>query len=396
MGTPTTHRTAPVTVRKAVADARTMSVSAVLTFPTIDLAGDYVQPAGLDFASHRADPWVDLEHTGHRVGWARKSLSRPGGEYGVTFRDLDIDGTTHRLPVGTTWFDPSDRVQAQTFALVERDALPGVSLEFRPVPGFCKSLGRSPLERRDAYEFLRADVVRWTHCATPVNAGALTVTKSLAAADPLLSVLSSGRVGSEPLHPVILKSLSQYAPPKRSAVVGGFDPQPVRKAMDETATAYDETNPEAAAPEPTEDAGPPNNGVDAKYKLAQDLMDAVAAYQSAMNSSDSPELHKLAAKFAAKISAVAEEVKGTADKHDAKLEAMKGGADEPAESEGDDEAEVDMDADEDGVLKAVRPVYRKSLKVHKAKRFSKNDLAAAELTELKKAFKALTKKVAQL
>lgn len=389
MSLPGTIRTRPPTIRKAQANAREMSVTAVLTAPGVDLAGDIVHPQGLDFAEHRAAPWNDLEHNGNPVGWARKSLSQPGAPYGVRF--LDLDGM--RLPVGTTWFDPSDRLSSQVFALCERDALPGVSVEFRPLPGLFKSLGEPARIPRtwpkDACEFFKVSVVRWTHCARPVNEGALTVTKSLAATDPLLSILSAGRVGSEQLHPVITKSLAQYLPPRRLVRV--------EKAMDENETVYDDAAPEVASPEPEEmpeDDGMPNNGVDAKYKLAQDLLDAADAYSAAMDSSDSPELHKLCAKFCAKINAIAEEIKGAADSHDSKLQAMKGGEDEPAEAE--EPAEVDMDTDDEGVLKAVRPVYRKSLKKARGKRFSKSEIATAEVAELKKSLAKLTKKVAQL
>jgi hypothetical protein len=235
------YRTRHAVVRKAVADTRTLSVKAALTFPLYDLAGDWVEPSGCDFSSHRRDPWVDLEHTGRRVGWARKSLSAAGSPYSVELSTQTLDdGTRCTLPFGTTYFDPSDRVSSQVFALVAQDALPGVSLEFRPVPGFCKSLGRrSPLEARDAMRFDRADVVRWTHCATPVNAGALTVVKSLRSPVPpeLAKVLSDNRVAGEVLCEPIRKALAAYTTPRKAIVAGGFSAV-VMKAREPYQGAY--------------------------------------------------------------------------------------------------------------------------------------------------------------
>ena len=41
-----TYRTRHAVVRKAVADTRTLSVKAALTYPLYDLAGDWVEPSG--------------------------------------------------------------------------------------------------------------------------------------------------------------------------------------------------------------------------------------------------------------------------------------------------------------------------------------------------------------
>lgn len=375
-----THRTAYATFKKAAVDTRELKVEAVLSYPVVDLAGDFVHADGLNFAIHEAAPWVDLEHNGQPVGWARKSLSVAGDRYAVRYGTFEVAGTQHRLPVGTSYFDPDNRLQSQIFALCERDTLPGVSLEFHPVKGYAKALGKSPLENRPAYEFLKADVVRWTHCATPVCQGALTITKS-ASQDKLASILSAKRIGNEQLHPTIYKALSKYLPARKS-VVGGFDTE--KKAMDDDETKYDDAIAETPAPGGDDDmtAGddaPPLNGVDALYQKVQALLDAADALEQDIQSSDSPELRKAAEKFCAKCRAMAEEVKSVADKHDAKLNGNKEASSE--EPDGDEpegeEAEPDMSTDEDGTLKAVRPCYRKSLKAARVKRFAKADLEKA-------------------
>lgn len=384
-------RRTPTTVyRKAEAHASDLSVTAVLTTFAVDKAGDLVHPSGLSFKSHIAAPWVDLEHNGTTAGWARKSLSRPGGSYGLAWGDFGVDG---RLPVGTTWFDPSDPFQSQVFALVERDALPGVSLEFRPVDGFYKAIGRSELEGRPAYEFFKADVVRWTHCARPVNDGAWTVTKSHAP-DPLLSILSAGRLpGGEQLHPTVKKALAPYAPKRRVF-------RTVEKSMnDEAETVYDdapEATPGDAVPEAAPGAeAPAGGGIAALYTHAQTLIDACEQLASDMMSSDSPELRKFGEKLKAKGEALAEEAKAMADKHDAKLNGG-GGGDETPEADGDDApADVDMDTDDEGVLKAMRPVYRKAVKARRGRRFSKAEALAAVRRESSAADKAAAAELAR-
>jgi len=215
------------------ADTRRLSVESVLTFPTHDLAGDWVVPEGLDFSLHEQDPSIDLEHArthikGYPVAWARESLGKPGAPYAVEMVPLNCAGEGepeewHTLPVGTSYFDPSDRIGSQTFALVEQGALPAVSLEFQTVPGAFTPLGRSPLENRPAYHFEKASVLKWTLCAVPVNPGALHVAKSVSLVPlSLAQVLQDGRVNVggrwEPLHPVIRKALSGTAAAPRMQI----------------------------------------------------------------------------------------------------------------------------------------------------------------------------------
>jgi hypothetical protein len=355
------HRRRPQVVRKARADTRDLSVTAVLTWPGPDLVGDVVRPAGLDFSGHATDPWNDLEHNGQCVGWARKSLSRPGGPYGLEW--LTIEG--HRLPVGTTWFDPSDALSAQVFGLVAEDALPGVSLEFVPVRR--KALGPGP--HGTAYAYDAARVVRWCHCARPVNEGA-TVAKSASAGpratDKLLSVLSAGRLGSEPLHPTITKAFAEYLPPKRLVRV--------EKAMDEMTTAYDDQTPPAEpAPEPEPEADAGGSATEmAANNFAQGLTDLCAAARSEAEGGEHVKGRKKLAKLIADVESYVEDaVKiGMEVKKDLASVSLDEPADdaEPAEPE---VSEDDLQPDADGTLKCFSPSVKKALKRYTLKTIEK-------------------------
>lgn len=401
-------------------DTKKLSVTSVLTYPVEDRAGDVVNPDGGDWREHKARPWVGLEHLrwhatepntaglmGQRgittrpvvVAWARESLSQPGAPHAVALKAIELDGRTHHLPVGTSYFDPSDELSAQTFRLIEEDALPGVSLEFRPDPVH-KSVrhARSPLERRPSYDFDKWGALAWVHCAVPVNPGATVCKSVLAATDKLAGVLGAGRIGSEPLHPVLFKALSRYLPePTRTTVrieakAMNPDEQTPETAYDAADTDGDGTVDSQDAPA---DGGKPLNGVEAFYSKVQRLMDSNAELLSDMEASDSPELRAAAKKVCDKVCKIAEWAKGVADKHDAKLsgkapEADAGeeedDADETEPEEGDDDA--DMETDDDKTLKAVRPCYRpKLLAVHKAMlaarvvRVTKAQVAAAPTVE---------------
>lgn len=386
-------------VFKASVDTRELTSTAVLSYPTPDLAGDIVVPEGLDFGRHMADPRVDLEHRRDpdfgdaTVGWARTSLGKSGGLYTVRRVPLEChDGRTRELPVGTTHFDPKDKLQQQAFALVERDVLPAVSLEFIPDMRVAKSLGPSPLEPRDAYEFPRARVVTYTLCAKGVCPEAV-VAKS--AYDPLRSVLSANRVGGEELHPTIRKALSHYLPGKPQLVRSGFVAE---KAMDEELTPVPDM-PLDDAPEeetPEESPAPAVNGIAAVYAMAEAILAACEQAKAAMENSDSAEVIKDIAKLCADAEKFAEKVKASGDKHDAKLQAAKGGKggeeDEPLPEESDD-YEPDMETDEEGALKSVRAAYKPVLKACRVKRYSLAEIAKAE--RLKAEQEQAKKKVAE-
>ena len=376
-------------VFKASVDTRELTSTAVLSYPTPDLAGDVVVPEGLDFGRHMADPRVDLEHRRDpdfgdaTVGWARTTLDKPGGLYTVRSVPLEChDGRVRNLPVGTTHFDPSDRLQSQAFALVERDVLPAVSLEFVPDMRFAKSLGPSPLEPRDAFEFRRARVEVYTLCAAGVCREAL-VAKSVY--DPLRSVLSANRVGGEELHPTIKKALSHYLPGKPRVVRSGFVAE---KAMDEELTPVPDM-PDEVPEDVPEDSAPAVNGITAIYAHVEALQAACEQLERDAETSDSAEIVKEIHKLCEAGRALAEKAKAVGDKHDAKLQAAKGGKgggeeeDEPLPEESED-YEPDMETDEEGALKSVRAAYKPVLKACRVKRYSLAEIQKAERMKAEK------------
>lgn len=392
MAAPALHRSTPLAVPavlKSVADAKELSVVGPLTYPGIDRAGDIVRPAGLDFTSHRRSPWVDLEHgrepgvADAPVGWCRKSLSRPGGDYGVFWSTVDVPGHgACRLPFARTYFDPSDRLQSQVFALYERGALTGYSLEFRPV--VAKAIGWSALDRRQAMDFQEADVVRYTCCAVPVCPGALVaedglVRKSLLGQvpAPLLKILSDNRLGTESLHPVITKA---FAPLNSKRAVAR-----VEKAMEEEtpATVYDDEAPDVTQPEETDEGASPT--AQALYDAAQMLADACETLRSAVETSEHKAGKKKAQGLCDAIDALAAKATGIGDM----IHADVSGDDDMDEDDEEPEVEPEEtkpDGDDDGVMKAFaaphRRVYRKAVKRFKVAEILKGAEPTKEDPEL--------------
>lgn len=390
-------------VFKASKDSKALTSTALLSYPEPDLAGDIVLPEGMDFSRHMADPRVDIEHRRDpdfgdaTVGWARTTCKARGGFYTVRPVDLDCDGTPRPLPVATTHFDPSNRLEMQAFALVERDILPAVSVEFVPDMTVAKAIGWSDLERRKAYEFGRVHVVRYTLCRKGVCPSAL-VAKS--AYDPLAAVLSAGRIGSEPLHDTIKKALAPLVSSGKSstvtvpATVGknmdpyGSDPAPVDAPVD------------APADDVTDDAMPVN-GISAIYAHVEALLSECDQLEQALEATDSVKIIRDLKSMCEDTRARAEKFKGIADKHDAELQAAKGKGEtdkeDKPESESESESEEsdtppDVERDKEGGLKAVRWPYKPILKACRAQRYS---LAQIQKAEREKAAKEAAAQKAQ-
>lgn len=389
-----------------------MCVRSVLSWPYPDLAGDVVELDGLDFTPHERTCEIDLEHgrthlKAYPVAWARESLSQPGAPYAVerVFMNLAGPGEEdefHNVPIGTSYFDPSDRISSQTFALVEQGALPAVSLEFRMVPGCFKALRPSPLEPRYAYQFSKALVDRWTVCAVPVNGGAMhleddTVHKSVAVPPTLAKILLDRRVSVggvfETLHERLYKALAAHAQPRTTTVRVekaamepdddemnyGDDGFPAESGTDADLTPEMDTDVEG-------DMGAPAKPtVQAHYDAAQSILDIIDKAEMDLQSSEHVKGKAFMTKKLEALRKLAEELKGMGDKIDAELsgkmddeagpdgdedgeEPSDDDGDAPGDDEADDEGDddkpfkkADISRDASGVLAKVRPVYKAAL-----------------------------------
>lgn len=357
-------------LRKSI-DSDNLCVTAVLTFPVKDLAGDFVHPRGCDFREHELKPDVDVEHSRTRE-FGNLSIAKcvhPDGSYAVTYRNLTLDdGAKHYLPVATSYFNKSSKPSMQVFRMISDDVLPGVSLEFKALS--CRELGPSPLENRPAYEFEKISVVKYTHCAIPVNPGALTVTKSI---DLLIPIVQSGRIGGEAVDPTLLgvlrKSVARYTPKRVLVSVG--------KAMD-----YEDPAPAPEATEPEPAGGPPTAA--AAYGIAQAIKDAIEAGKQQLEASEHKAGKKKILARLEKLEAEVETLMGIGDQVSDDLD--ESGDDGDGMDEEPDEVEDDAtDTDDDGVMKAFtnpkRLWVRKSILAAHIKRFSKADVEAAETAD---------------
>lgn len=392
----------PSTVfQKAAVDASKMNVESVLTYPVHDLDGDYVNPIGGNFAEHATDPWVDLEHNGFPHGWARESLEDPSAPYSVVLKSLTIENKTHILPVGTTWFDPKDRIQAQTFAMIERDMLPGVSLEFTKSPlaepRILKTV--SPINGRKSLHFDVWECHRWTHCRQPVNPGAQTVTKAVT--DALIVALQTKKVGDEAMHPTLFKSLSHYLPAAGKGAKKTTVTVPETKAMPVDAdptqqppTDYD-SPPDSSADADEAGQGDMDGGdeggdepkatptAQSAYDFAQQIKDLCEQTLDAIKDGEHVQGKKALMKLCEKIDAIAEDAVGVGDKvakdvagkGDMKPDDEGGGGDGGGEGD-EEEPDTEPDDEDDGVMKCMsaphRKVYRKAIK-----RFTAREVQAA-------------------
>lgn len=389
-------------IAKARVDASRLSVVAPLTYPCVDLDGDYVAPDGGNFDPHKsAGAWVGLEHWRYRkglrteivqpddplagrpviVGYARESLDDPDGEYAVELKQFNIKGIgAVALPVGTTYYDPDNKLSAQVFALIEREALPGVSLEFDAPDGYkptvlqAKSL-RNP--DRPAWRFDKWNCHGWVNCARPVNPGALVAKSQVN--DKLKSILSVGKIGTETVHPMLFKAFAAHVPaPNRSTVR-------VEKAMDEPTnafddpTVYDDAHDELSG----EEEGTPT--AQAAYDAAQMLVDVCERIKDGLKKSEHVQGKKQLMKLCDQVEAMAEKFIATGDKVTSDVCMGENATGEL--SEDDDEVEEGAtepdEEDPDKAMKAFRAPHRKIYRKSLIRPFTRQQIADAPVIQLK-------------
>lgn len=405
---------------KAVDEAR-MSVTAILTYPIVDLAGDYIEPSGGRYERHKAFPWCGLEHyrlkKGTRdelvypddpdagrpliSGWLRESLSDsdgydPAKHYTVKTREFSIKGQKHLLPVGTIYYDRDNKLSNQVFAMVRQDALPAVSLELAAPSGYRPKVlkAQSPLEpHRPAWHYERWDMSGLVNCARPVNPGAL-VSKSIHD-DALASILDRRKIvtdqgTTEELHPLILKSLTRYIPDaKPSKVVGGFTAEKAMPAPPQLDNQMGDTTPDepsvyddAHDDEMDNQQGTPTAQV--AYDGAQMVMDVVTHLEERLQKSEHVSGRKEMMNLLEELRAFAEKSIGVGDKVTADVSRGDDATGNLDDVDEPDIEEDDTEPDEDDPEKRMkahraphRKVYFKSIK-----RFTAAEIAAAPVVEL--------------
>ncbi len=331
-----THAEIANVAPKIAVDTTRMSVTHILVTKSVDLQGDVVDPDGGDLTAHESNPVVFYDHRSdykHPIARAEND-----GNYTV---NKSKDGS---IVYAETFFIPKDQMSSQVFGLIAEDAIRGWSVGFNPQPGgfetIRKSQGRGD---RGSYHFKKWDLLEYSSTPQPVNPDALTV------------LVEKGRLGSEQLNPLILKSLSAHVISNRAAIVRVPAHQLTNKAMPpqmQQAPADDGATDPNADPyaEDGQDAGPQETPTVASlYDAAQGIMDICANLEQAVAGSE----HKGGKAFASSICAVgqklAAKIKGKADAIKSELsgeEQVEGEeGDGEAKPEGDDE---DMETDDEG------------------------------------------------
>ncbi len=356
--------------------------SGALTYPVEDIAGDYVEPGGINFAPFDA--------AGRVVDWTH---AIPIGTGRVFYKAVKVGNALVTLPFGTTtfWRAESDVPNArmpgrhpvtgkpasfsrpecvhhagQANRLTQLDIAKGLSLEFSPRRS--TKIGWSALENRPAYRFHEVDAHAYCHAVQQVNPGALTLPPGEVIEKAVRLVHAGKFSDGEVLDRVFLKALQPFATLPRPSTV--TVPRSIFKAAD-MADEFDQ--PDVNENEPavgSDPAGDPDamaaDASDTPPEIT-DCNDAAAALADLAERLKSRKTlddatRKLFAKLADKVSAIGEDLAA----HSEKLEAKLGGGEVPA----DDDEPDDDDMDET-VEKAVR--FRgRTLKA--VKRFHLTDL----------------------
>lgn len=368
----------------------------LLTYPEIDAAGDIVKPDGGDWTFHDTHPAlnrrVNFDH-GVLIGKAEN----PDGSYGVSLRPVQLEnGKTAQIPVGVTKFFQSAKdtkglvsgtgpirtalqLAEQVEDLVSRKIMQGVSLELgedERKPGLWKSLGRSPLENRNAWRCDHWIGLGWAHTFVPINKHSKVIDQTT---ESLISLAESGRIGSKPLAAPLAKSLTAFRSIKRPPVVkSGFSGTKLEKSMnDELDPTGDMTDELASEDTPGANKPTPN----AIHQVLQAFTDVASMLDGIINGPDHEHAEGLAllGEVKGQIQQVAMDLMG-------KAAAMFPDAGFETEPDGDEGVNPEEPSDDDGdelpttddgglMTKAFKRGYPKRLKL-----FSKNQLAKAEGT----------------
>lgn len=189
-------------------DQKLMAVSCVISTQARDRSGDIVRTRGIDLANHIKNPVVLWDHGQNGNTAPIGKAEDPQGRYTVI---LEEDRA-----IATTYFSQSLPLAQQTFRLIEERNLRGASIGFK-----ARDLQALPANSRDPRSTMQGtggmyisecELIEYSHTPIPDNQ------------DALCRVIIDKRLGSEALHPVLLKSLTPLLPPRKAVVRSGFEP----------------------------------------------------------------------------------------------------------------------------------------------------------------------------
>lgn len=330
------------------------SPDAILVYPGTDYQGDIVHPDKGDWSLFEKNPAVNYEHgayvgrgviemksipvlddKGRPVGDERVNVPVGRTEFftkaadlnGLTLKEFDAHGNATGRLYGK---DYCLKLADQVARMVEDGAADGVSIEFRPkgVEGVAfKSLGRSPVLNRNAYEFLEWEGLTYAHCSVPVNPSSRLV---LSDDDVRTKVEKCIRWAERPgLLPPVVASLDRIIksfPKPTAKVIPVTDPKARRRKAvgeippntDDMAGEQDDNytfadDPDQAADLVNDGSDPVPVGVQAGMTFAQGVVDICKMLDQMAMKSDNPKLRKYFSKVCERATMLAKEVAGKVD-----------------------------------------------------------------------------------
>ncbi len=197
---------------KPYVDRTAMSARAVISTPTIDRVGDVLCPLGCHIEHYANNPVVlwahGLEGIGQPIGTSRD----PAGNLAVSISKENVQATS--------WFSQTSLEAAQIFELIDEGIVLATSVRETPI----KSYVRRDPDAGDVVIVEEWDLEEWSWCAVGVNPDAVAKT------------LNRNRLGGQPIHQSIMKSLMAVAPTLKRNGIG----LPKEKVVTELAGVNDD------------------------------------------------------------------------------------------------------------------------------------------------------------
>lgn len=262
------------------------------------------------------------------------------------------------------YFVQYDPVAMQVFRLIDDGFMPGISVGFDPVPGQYEIIGNRPDGRGKALRYFQWKLLEISHTPLGVNPEALTI------------AVQKGRVGSDPMHPLITKSLSSlmlptpvqangFTPPETKAMATSPEkPKEGKPADEESADAKKlgtEVEKPAAKPAPDEhkdkgEKAPMKPSPAGMLHCIQALHDVHGHMEKAMANAEHPESLEAVEHAKAMVQEAREHVEGALAEHhpEVKAEPPPDKHDEPENKDADQSGKNDDKEEGSYVVKSHR------------------------------------------